>query len=124
VLYGFKCEVRIAHPKSGFNPKKIAAMRWSRTSSLIIFVIAICAAMEIIRNLRIAGYVTSDTQLVAAYSAFGLNFMAAIVGLWTRFRLAWLSYLVLSVASVLFLSSTPLAAAWILIKLAARHALA
>ena len=99
-------------------------MRWSKTSSLIIFVNAICAAMEIIRNLRIAGYVTLDTQLVAAYFAFGLNFMAAIVGLWTRFRLAWLSYLVLSVASILFLSSTPLAAAWILIKLVARHAFA
>jgi hypothetical protein len=104
--------------------KKIAAMRWSKTSYLIIFVIAICAAMEITRNLRIAGYVTLHTQLVAAYFAFGLNFMAAIVGLWTRFRLAWLSYLVLSVASILFLSSTPLAAAWILIKLTARHAFA
>ncbi|WP_159007964.1 hypothetical protein [Bradyrhizobium sp. S69] len=99
-------------------------MRWSKTSSLIAFVIAIFAAMAIIRNLRITGYVTLNTQLVAAYFAFGLNFLAAIVGFWTRFRVAWLSYLMLSAASILFLSSTPLAAAWILIKLAARHAFA
>jgi hypothetical protein len=98
--------------------------RWSKTFSLIAFVIAICAAMEIIRNFKIAGYVTLNTQIVAAYFVFGLNFMAAIAGLWTRFRLAWLSYLVLSAASILFLGSTPLAAAWILIKLASRHAFA
>ena len=99
-------------------------MRWSKTSSLIIFVVAICAAMEIIRNLRIAGYLTLDTQLVSAYFAFSLNLLAAIVGLWTRFRVAWLSYLMLSAASIIFLGSTPLAAAWLLIKLAARHAFA
>lgn len=97
-------------------------MPWLKTSSLIIFVIAISAVMAIISNLRIAGYLTLETQLVTAYLAFGLNFMAAIVGFWTPFRLAWLSYLILSVVSILFLSSTPLAAAWILIKLAARHA--
>jgi hypothetical protein len=119
-----KCEGRIAHLKSGFNLKKIAAMRWSNNSSLIIFVIAICAAMEIIRNLRISGFVTLDTQIVAAYFVFGLNLLAAIIGLWTRFRIVWLSYLVLSVASILFMSSTPLAAAWVLLKLATRHAFA
>lgn len=99
-------------------------MHWPKTSSLIIFVIAISAVMAIISNLRIAGYLTLETQLVAAYLAFGLNFMVAVVGFWTRFRLAWLSYLILSVVSILFLSSTPFAAAWILIKLAARHAFA
>jgi hypothetical protein len=99
-------------------------MRWPKTSSLIIFVIAISAVMSIIKALRIAGYLTLETQLVTAYLAFGLNFMAAIMGFWTRFRLAWLSYLILSVVSILFLSSTPHAAAWILIKLAARHAFA
>jgi hypothetical protein len=99
-------------------------MRWSKTSCLIIFVIAIAAVMEIIGDLRIAGYVTLNTQLVAAYFAFGLNFLAAIVGVWTRFRTAWLWYLVLSVASMLLLSSLPLGAARILIELAARHAFA
>ena len=99
-------------------------MRWSKTSSLIACVIAIFAAMEIVRNLRIAGYVILNTQLVAAYLAFGTNFLVAILGFWTRFRVAWFSYLIFSAASILFLSSTPLAAAWILIKLAARHAFA
>jgi hypothetical protein len=99
-------------------------MRWSKTSSLVVLVVVISTAMEIIRNLRIEGYVALDTQLVAAYFAFSLNLVAAIVGLWTPFRVAWFSYLMLSAASILFLSSTPLAAAWILIKLAARHAFA
>jgi hypothetical protein len=97
-------------------------MRWSKTSSLIVFVIAIWAAMVFIRGLKIAGYVTLDTQIVAGYYAISLNVVAAVVGLWTRFRLAWLSYLFLSIASFLFLSSIPLSAAWILTKLTVSHA--
>jgi hypothetical protein len=98
-------------------------MRWSKTTSLIVFVIAIWVAMVFIRSLKIAGYVTLDTQIVAGYCAISLNVMAAVVGLWTRFRLAWLSYLFLSIASFLFLSSTPLSAAWmILTKLTVSHA--
>jgi hypothetical protein len=99
-------------------------MRLTKTSVLIIFVLSLSAVMEIVRNLRIAGYLTLETQLAAAYLAFGLNFMAAIAGLWTRFRLAWLSYLVLSAACILFFSSMPMATAWILIKLAARRTFA
>jgi hypothetical protein len=97
-------------------------MRWSKTSSLIAFVIAIWVAMVFIRSLRIAGHVTLDTQIVAGYCAISLNVMAAVVGLWTRFRIAWLSYLFLSIANFLFLSSLPLSAAWILTKLTVSHA--
>jgi hypothetical protein len=99
-------------------------MRWPKTSSLIIFVIGVSAVMAVVRNLRVAGYLTLETQSVAAYLMFGLNLMAAIVGLWTRFRLAWLSYLVVSVVCLLLFSSGPIATAWILIKLAARHTFA
>jgi hypothetical protein len=99
-------------------------MRLIRTSVLIIFVISLSVVMEIVRNLRIAGHLTLETQLVAAYLAFGLNFTAAIAGLWTRLRLAWLSYLVLSAACILLFSSMPIATAWILIKLAAGHTFA
>jgi len=61
-------------------------------------------------------------QLFAAFLIFGLNLAVAIGGLWTRFRLAWLLYLLLSVACMLLWgASTPLSAVWILIKLVTRH---
>ena len=99
-------------------------MRSIKPLSLIIFAISLSVVMAIATNLRIAGYLTLETQLVVAYVAFGLNFVAAVAGLWTRFRLAWVSYLILSVASVLLLGSVPITAAWILAKLAVRHAFA
>jgi hypothetical protein len=71
--------------------------------------------------LRIAGYVSSDTQLVAAYVVFGLNVMAAIAAFWTRFRVAWISYLVLTVVCMFLLGSSPLDSAWIMVKSAARQ---
>jgi hypothetical protein len=99
-------------------------MRLTITSILVLLVIALSAAMEIVRELKIAGYLNLETQVVAAYAAFALNFAVAIVGLWTRFRLAWLSYLAISAASILLFSSLPIATAWILIKLASRHVFA
>jgi hypothetical protein len=104
----------------GFLPLGHTNMRRSR--NLIIFIIAISTAMVVVRNLRIAGYVSLDTQLVAAFVVFGLNVMAAIAGFWTtRFRVAWISYLVLTVVCMLLLSSSPLDSAWIMVKLAARQ---
>jgi lysylphosphatidylglycerol synthetase-like protein (DUF2156 family) len=99
-------------------------MRSIKPSFLIIFVISLSVVMAVVRNLRVAGFLTLETQLVVAYVAFGLNFAAAIAGFWTRLRLAWVAYLVLSIVSVLFLSSMPISAAWILTKLAVRHVFA
>ncbi len=99
-------------------------MRSIKPSFLIIFVISLSVVMAVVRNLRIAGFLTLETQLVVAYVALGLNFTAAIAGLWTRLRLAWIAYLVLSIVSVLLLSSLPISAAWMLTKLAVRHVFA
>src|ERR1035441_60252 len=99
-------------------------VRSIKPSSLIIFVISLSVVMAVVTNLRIAGYLALETQLVVACVAFGLNFVAATAGLWTRFRPAWVAYLILSVVSVLLLSSMPITAAWILTKLAVRHAIA
>jgi hypothetical protein len=92
-----------------------------RSRTLIIFIIAISAAMVVVRNLRMTGYIGLDTQLVAGYVVFGLNVMAAIAGFWTRFRVAWISYLFLTVVCMFLLSSSPLGSAWIMVKLVARH---
>ena len=64
--------------------------------------------MVVVRNLRMTGYIGLDTQLVAGYVVFGLNVMAAIAGFWTRFRVAWISYLFLTVVCMFLLSSSPL----------------
>jgi hypothetical protein len=99
-------------------------MRLTISSTLVLLVIALSAAMAVVRDLRIAGYLNLETQTVAAYAAFALNFTVAIAGLWTRFRVAWLSYLVISAASILFFSSLPISTAWILIKIASMHVFA
>jgi hypothetical protein len=106
------------------RPRRDQTMRVNKTSLLILFVISLSAIMAVVKGLRIAGYLSVETQVVLAFAVFGLNFIVAIAGLWTPFRLAWVSYLVLSVASVLLLGSMPLSAAWILIKVAARHTFA
>jgi hypothetical protein len=89
-------------------------MRRIKTYPLIILVIALSATIAVVRDLRIVGYLSLETQRVTAYLMFGLNLLVASLGLWTRFRLAWLS-------SMFLLSSTPITAAWILLKLAIRH---
>lgn len=97
-------------------------MRPAGTVSLIASAIALSAIIALVRGLRIADYLTLHTQLVATFLVFALNLTVAIMGLRTRFRRQWLSCLVVSLASmVLFSSSTPLGAAWILIKSATRH---
>jgi lysylphosphatidylglycerol synthetase-like protein (DUF2156 family) len=99
-------------------------MRPSKTFLLIFSIVILSAVIDTVRDLRVAGYVTLHTQLVAAFIVFGLNLVVAIVGLWTRFRLGWLAYLVVSACMFLLSSSTPVNAAWILIKLATNRLLA
>ena len=94
----------------------------STTLILIACVISLGAAIDIFRALRIAGYLTLETQRGAAYLVFGLNVMIAIAGLFTRFRLAWLLYLGLSIICMVLLSvSTPFNAALLLIGFAINH---
>jgi hypothetical protein len=97
-------------------------MRSIKDSHLIIFAVSLSVVIVLVTDLRVAGYLTLETQRAAAYLIFGLNVTIAIGGLWKRFRLAWLLYLALSVASMLFLSaSTPFTAIWLLIKYAIRR---
>jgi lysylphosphatidylglycerol synthetase-like protein (DUF2156 family) len=98
------------------------SLRPTKTVLLIIAVVFLSITIATVRQVRFAGYISVHTQLVAAVVIFGLNLLVAIGGLWTRFRLAWLIYLLLSiVCMVMEGSSTPLTAAWIFIKLAVRH---
>lgn len=94
----------------------------STTFILIACVISLSATIDIVGDLRITGYLTLETQRDAAYLVFGLNVMIAIAGLFTRFRLAWLLYLGLSIICMVLLSaSTPLNAALLLIGFAINH---
>ena len=91
--------------------------RWPKTSSLIIFVIVISAAMAVVRAIRFAGYINIETQIVAAFVVFALNILTALVGVFTQHRAAWLLYLALTVACMLMLGSSPISSAWILVKM-------
>src|SRR5260221_14702679 len=98
------------------------SMRSIKDCYLIIFAMLLSVVIVLVRDLRIAGYLTLENQRAAAYLIFVLNVMIAIGGLSKRFRLAWLLYLALSVSSMLFLSaSTPFNAGWLLIEYATRH---
>jgi hypothetical protein len=58
--------------------QETASLRPSRTSLLIIFVISLSAVMAAVANLRIAGYLSQQTQLVVALVVFGLNLAVAV----------------------------------------------
>jgi hypothetical protein len=96
---------------------KISTLRWPKTPSLIIFVLVISAAMAVVRTLRFAGYISIESQVVAAFVLFALNIGTALVGFFTRQRTAWLLYLALTIACMLLLGSSPVSSAWILIKM-------
>jgi hypothetical protein len=57
------------------------------------------------------------TRQLFGYSAFGLNCVIAVLGLWTRERAAWLAYLGVSLLAFLLLSvATPLDSLWMLMR--------
>ena len=100
------------------------AMHMSKTRSLIIVAVALSLLMPVVRELRFAGLLTLNAQLVIAYAAFGLTIATAIMGLWTPFRRSWLSYLALTIACMLLFGSLPLSTASMLVNLAIRHIIA
>jgi hypothetical protein len=108
----------LARPYEGVEKTLEKTMRSIKDCYLIVLAISLSVVIVLVRELRIADYLTLETQRAAAYLTFGLNVIVAIAGLWNRrFCLAWLLYLVLSLSSMLFLSaSTPFTAVWLLIN--------
>ena len=57
------------------------------------------------------------TRQLVGYSAFGLNGVIAVLGLWTRERAAWVAYLGVSLLALFLLSvATPLNSLWMLMR--------
>jgi hypothetical protein len=57
------------------------------------------------------------TRQLVGYSAFGLNCVIAVLGLWTPDRAAWVAYLGVSLLALLLLSAaTPLDSLWMLMR--------
>ena len=80
-------------------------MRPSKDLSLIFLVIAATVAMAVVRELRFSGYLSTQTQIEFAFVVFGLNIIAAIMGIiWTTHRRAWYLHLALTAACMILLA--------------------
>jgi hypothetical protein len=98
-----------------------ATMQRFRTAHLIAAVLVLSAAVSFVTGLRGAHFLSLETARIFAFVVFAANIVVSLIGVFTPHRVAWLSYLSASVASMLLLSmATPLTAAWLVIRVAAR----
>ncbi len=90
-------------------------MRPPRTLHLILAVVAISLLGEVLVVLRLAGYLPFGTGIILAYLLALSNCGIAIAGWWTPNRVAWMIYLVLSLAGFVLIGAvTPITAVWLL----------
>jgi hypothetical protein len=69
-------------------------------------------------QLRLAAVLPATLDFVLAWFLILLNFVIAIAGWWTAHRLAWMIYLLLSIAGVVLIgAATPLSAVVLLRQL-------
>jgi hypothetical protein len=93
----------------------------ARTKHLIAAILLLSAAVFLVTNLRGAYFLNLETVRIFAFVVFAANVVVGLIGVFTPHRIAWLSYLAASVASMVLLGmATPLTAAWLLIRLGAR----
>jgi hypothetical protein len=92
-----------------------------RTRYLIAATLLLSATIFVVTKLRVAHFLSLETGLIIAFVVFAANVVIGLVGVFTPHRVAWLSYLAASLASMLLWGmATPLTAAWLLIRLGAR----
>jgi hypothetical protein len=93
-------------------------MRAIRSTYLIIVIVLISVLAEISLALSSADYHSLESHVAVAHSLIVLNALTAVVGLRTPHRVAWIAYLVVSIAlTVLIGAVTPLSVLGILARL-------
>jgi hypothetical protein len=89
-----------------------------RSIHLILAVLLITVVAQILVQLRLAAVLPATLDFVLAWFLILLNFVIAIAGWWTAHRLAWMIYLLLSIAGVVLIgAATPLSAVVLLRQL-------
>jgi hypothetical protein len=92
-----------------------------RTTYLIAAVLVLSTTVFIVTKLREANLLTLETARIFAFVVFTANVAVGLIGAFTSHRVAWLSYLAASVASMFLLGmATPLTGGWLVIRVAAR----
>ena len=91
-------------------------MRPPRTLHLVLAVLAITVLAHILVALRLAGYpLPFRVDFFLAWLLILSNLAVAVAGWWTSHRVAWMIYLVLSIAGLVLIgAATPITAVWLL----------
>jgi len=90
-------------------------MKPIRSKPLIVAVVVIGVAIIVVTQLGHYWLWSLPTRQIVGYSAFGLNTVIALLGLWTRHRAAWAAYLGVSVLAMFLIGvATPIGGLWIL----------
>jgi hypothetical protein len=86
-----------------------------RSLYLILAVLAVSVVAQLLVQLRLAAVLPNTLDLVLVWLLILLNIAAAIAGWWTAHRVAWMVYLLLSIAGLLLVgAATPITAALLL----------
>jgi hypothetical protein len=85
---------------------------------LILAVLALSLFCIISSELRIFRWLPLHVQWLIGMAEFGANLAFGIYGVATSHRIAWSTYLILSVAGLVLVSAaTPISALWLTLKL-------
>jgi hypothetical protein len=80
-----------------------------RELHLIIAIVLLSLVMLAQGELRSAGYLSFEASRVIAYIGVGLNAIMAVLGMRIAHRMAWIAYLIVSVAGVVLIGAvTPI----------------
>jgi hypothetical protein len=89
-------------------------MRSIRTIHLIIAVLTVTVLGQILVALRLGGYSLFGLDFALSWLLILSNLAVAVAGWWTPYRVAWMIYLVLSIAGLVLIgAATPVNALWL-----------
>ncbi len=93
-------------------------MRPVRTIYLVIAVLVLGLVGIVASDLQLFDGLSFDVRRILGWNAFGANLIVGIYGAIVSNRIAWIGYLVLSVAGLLLMgATTPIVALWLALKL-------
>jgi len=87
-----------------------SSIRTTLTKQLVVGIVAVSALAEV-SYYFLSTIIAFETRITLGYMLIAANLLLAVAGLWTPRRMAWLAYLVISVALTILIGAvTPLSA--------------
>jgi len=90
------------------------SMQRPREMHLVLAILLLSAVIIAARELRPAGVVDLNAELVIAYLGLAINMIVGVFGIFGGHRLAWILYLIISVIGIVTIGAeTPITALYL-----------